>query len=93
MEQSYQLSIYDRVLDHFRRARLVRDAAEVAYDEDELELKAHVSSGDYFVMLATRLDHLSDVARAEAPEVAVELQRLVRQLMRLQQNYQISVKK
>lgn len=62
-------------------------------DEDsrlrQQELKAHVMSGDYFSLLATRLDEVSQNLKTNpAPESGV-LQSIVDDLLYLQRHYRI----
>jgi hypothetical protein len=77
-------------------ALLLQDTDE---DEDEApvaaehqELSAFIRSGDYFGMLATRLDVISDNLHPDNEAEAVILQHIVNNLLYLDQNY-ILVKK
>jgi len=58
-------------------------------ESQHLDSDALVASGDYFVTLATSLDHLSQgLAKRKQPE-HVALERTINELLYLQRNYQI----
>ena len=68
---------------------LVKDAEE---HDDAAELTAHVRSGEYFAMLATRLDALSDRLAEENEPEQEQLQRIADDLLELQRSYKITRK-
>lgn len=77
------------VLSHYaQRLGFVRD---IEHDE-WLQLKADVSSGDYFATLATRLDELSMLIEMSDPVTAAQLESCVKDLLYLQSNYNIHKK-
>ena len=103
-KRPYQLPGYGMVLSHFEtrfslRPTLLRDGADesagaAAEDTDadmpaELLMRARISSGDYFITLATELDRLAQgLAAADAPE-APALERIVPELLYLDSHYVI----
>jgi hypothetical protein len=84
---TYSLPLGGWLLSHKPgRALLLRDGDE---PEDEQELRAFVRSGDYFAMLATRLDSISDnLDSTNAAEAAI-LQHYVDTLLYLDRKYKI----
>lgn len=89
----YNLNSYQYVLSHFPTPlSYVRDGEEAGWQDRKLEIAAHVSSGDYFATIATKLDRLS-VSIEEADKMAAhELERLVDELLYLQRTYKITKK-
>lgn len=86
---AYTLLPYNNLLSHDSGSILtLRDGHEF----DELELQAHIRSGDYFALLATILDEISqdllDVNRHDC----LELQRIVDRLLYMQKHYEIRKK-
>lgn len=67
---------------------LAHDFAE----EYRFELKAQIASGDYFVLLATRLDALSQELEEREPDAHIVLERTIADLSFLHENYEIKKK-
>ncbi len=67
---------------------LAHDFAE----EYRFELKAQIASGDYFVLLATRLDALSQELEEREPDAHTVLERTIADLSFLHENYDIKKK-
>lgn len=60
---------------------------------DQLQVEALVASGDCFVTLATEVDKISDMLNDIDPKhTALELEKLTRILLYLQQHYEIKPK-
>ncbi len=70
------------------RSWLAHDFAE----EYRFELKAQIASGDYFVLLATRLDALSQELEKREPDAHIVLERTITDLSFLHENYEIKKK-
>ncbi len=86
----YQLtSSAGTLLSHYDTVQsLVRDSDE----EAEMLMQARVRSGDYFMTLATELDQVAhSLAERGAPE-AHELERLVAELLYVNQNFTVCKK-
>jgi hypothetical protein len=58
-------------------------------DDRNLELHAHVRSGDYFAALATRLDAISDTIDQDNHIERACLQQIADELLTLQRTYKI----
>lgn len=67
------------------RVKLLRDVP----DERVGELRALVASGDYFVMLATQLDQLSQQLAESDPSAREQLERVIVDLAFLHDRYEI----
>lgn len=65
---------------------------DIEDDLGQLELASQVRSGDYFALLATRLDHLSHSLEPNDPTAFAILQKIVTDLLFLQDNYEIHSK-
>ncbi len=79
----YSLAIPNPLLTHGAFAHwFCRDQAE----DEHLELRAQIRSGDYFATLATILDGLSQTVRAADADA---LHQLVTSLLYLQREYKI----
>ena len=63
--------------------------ADTDAQTDHQELKAHVRSGDYFSLLATKLDEVSQQLVDNKPEQTIALQHLIDDLLYLQKHYNI----
>jgi hypothetical protein len=83
----YQLSGFTGLMHRgWRMPTFVRDA-EVVRRGSHREIEAEISSGDYFVTVATVLDMLS--RRLDDYEVKLHLEDIVSDLIYLQDNYTI----
>jgi hypothetical protein len=60
---------------------------------DDQQLAAFIRSGDYFAMLATRLDAISDNLHPDNEAEAAILQHIVNNLLYLDRFYQLAKKK
>lgn len=90
MQADYVFTMPDGIMGHHSRpvVTLLRD------QDDNLkhqELKAHVYSGDYFSLLATRLDEISQTLASEEP-ANIALQHIVNDLLYLQRYYKVTKK-
>ena len=84
---NYTLSAFRGVLSHASAsAKYIEDADEQFNTQD---LKAHVKSGDYFSLLATKLDEISQAINDCGPEQTIVLQQLIDNLLYLQKYYHI----
>lgn len=70
---------------------LVLDAAHTPKHPQELHIQALVRSGDYFAVLATELDAICAKVQ-ENDSAVVDIQRIVRDLLYVQSEYQITKK-
>lgn len=61
-------------------------------DDYRNELKVQVASGDYFILLATKLDELSAQITDTSPDTHTALERIIADLTFLQKEYAISKK-
>lgn len=61
-------------------------------DDYRNELKAQVASGDYFILLATKLDELSPQIAEALPDAHTVLEQIITDLSFLQREYTISKK-
>ncbi|HTE22845.1 MAG TPA: hypothetical protein VK674_07475 [Candidatus Limnocylindria bacterium] len=86
---SYSLPLPGWLLGHTGSADdsvlLLRDSD----DSDKQDLAAFIRSGDYFAMLATRLDAISDNLHVENEAEAAILQHIVDNLMYLDRAYKL----
>lgn len=57
-----------------------------------MHLKAQVASGDYFALLATRLDQLSQELEKTNPDAHMTLERTIADLIFLHERYDIAKK-
>ena len=92
----YRLAALTGILSHTPAPVIyLEDADELKDIDDHLktqELKAHVRSGDYFSLLATRLDDISQALSDSSPEQTILLQHLIDNLLYLQKHYNIVAK-
>lgn len=86
---TYRLPIFTGLTSHGEKALLFRDG--LISDKERLELDAEVRSGDYFVTLATRLDLLSQ--NVTNRYIRISLDKIVTDLVYMQQNYIINKNK
>ena len=93
MNAAYQLSSFTGITTKWRLPQLFRDqeTAELQRWRDAVEVEAEVSSGDYFVTIATRLDAISRLTSDYS--VKIYLENLVSDLIYLQDNYTINKNK
>lgn len=87
---AYQLNQYDGILRHEdKKQKFVRDRDEVSA-KIKMNVEAQVRSGDYFVTLAMVLDQLA----AGLPHLErLEIERIVSDLIYLQDTYKITKNK
>lgn len=72
------------------RLRLVRDGLDNADSlEQQIRIQARVRSGDYPMTLATELDKLAQSIAAVGGPEAVELERLVNELLYIHKHFTI----
>lgn len=64
---------------------VVKDIEDISRDK----LQVCLRSGDYFAMLATLIDEISDSIAANDPAQAYRLQKIVEDLLYLQSDYNI----
>lgn len=86
MDTTYPLTVHDMP---------TSDEPTLLHDIDEeavYELRAHAASGDYFIMLATRLDYLSQQLASTDPDTHEALERIIADLNYLHTHYHISRK-
>jgi hypothetical protein len=91
---SYSLPTFGTILGHFPGLQpVVRDAAAANNDDvSEWLIRARVRSGDYFVTLATELDKIAQsLSGVRAPE-APELERVVSELLYINDSYTLTKK-
>lgn len=89
---TYPLTIFDNLLQHgWRRPKILRDGVDHSHHHvhNEAELRAQVASSDYFAMLATNLDQISQNLRTEDLNDYVLLDKVINDLLFLHQNYKI----
>lgn len=88
---TYPLTIFDNLLQHgWRLPKLLRDGSDERHHvHNEAELRAQVASSDYFAMLATNLDQISQNLRTEDVNDYVLLDKVINDLLFLHQNYKI----
>jgi hypothetical protein len=86
MSLAYTAAIFDGVItDENSTGLLLRDGIGT----DHSSLKAQIQSGDYFAMLATNLDLMSQAMAAKRKNDSESLRKTVDDLLYLQQNYTI----
>jgi hypothetical protein len=73
-------------------AAYVCDADDRDIERRRMEIDAQIRSGDYFIMLATKLDELSQLEQIAHDDAISEMQRLVGDLLYLQHRYEIKRK-
>lgn len=95
MNSPYQIGSNSAVLSHFPGSLLLfQDEVSGGRDETEvakLLIRARINSGDYFITLVTELEQVADSLTPEAP-AAVELQRIIAELVYLHDNYSLTKK-
>jgi hypothetical protein len=84
----YIISINDLFTRHgLQPSALVNDAELHLY---QMQVEALVASGDLFVTLATELDNISEtLARMDSSHIRLELEKLTRILLYLQQHHKV----
>lgn len=89
---TYNLTIFDQLLSHgWRRPQVLRDGHDY-HVHNEAELRAQVASSDYFAMLATTLDQISQNLKTEDINDYVLIEKIINDLLFLHQNYTIKKK-
>lgn len=83
----YALTLSSSLVSHWQGRQLTLQDTDEHFNL--LELKAHVRSGDYFSLLASRLDDISQTMSADHEAESIGLQHLVEELLYLQRRYQI----
>lgn len=81
----YKLRSHDLVSARSRQLQLFRDLP----DEYAAELQTRVASGDYFIVLATQLDLLSQELAETDPNAQMQLERIITDLAYLHARYEI----
>lgn len=61
----------------------------ISDDLEKMKLDAYISSGDYFTLLATKLDEISELLEACEGNISKQLSDLSAELLHLQKNYKI----
>jgi hypothetical protein len=90
---TYPLNVFDQLLNHgWRKPWFVRDGHDNHPVHNEAELRAQVASSDYFAMLATNLDQISQNLRTEDVNDYVLLDKVINDLLFLHQHYKITKK-
>ncbi len=86
---NYQLVLNDLFTNHgLQTSGLVHDAE---MHLDQMQVEALAASGDCFVTLATEIDRISElVGQASTEHLRLELEKLARILLYLQQHYKVS---
>lgn len=93
MTSSYTLFANDTVLIHgWRRTAQLHDIEDHTSPHNYAELQAQVASQDYFAMLATALDQISQHLKAEQNNDYIVLEKFINDLLYLHQHYKISKK-
>jgi hypothetical protein len=93
-DKTYHLEPNDTVMNDDRTSTKL-PKSWVAHDfaeEYRFELKAQIASGDYFILLATRLDALSQELEKREPNAHIVLERTISDLSFLHENYLIGKK-
>lgn len=85
MDNNYELTA-NHVISHWRLPRLLGDRQEVKV-KSTVCVDAEVSSGDYFTMIASRLDEISRATDDYSARICLE--DIVSDLIYLQDNYTI----
>jgi len=88
MKQMYDLAVSSRVVTNFDNGWWVLEDKELPMDKSELA--AHVQSGDYFELLATKLDTVSQGLGTHQEAEVIALQHIIDDLLYLQKRYQIT---
>jgi hypothetical protein len=70
----------------------VCDADDRDIERRRMDIDAQIRSGDYFIMLATKLDELSQLEQIAHDDAIFEMQRIVGDLLYLQHKYEIKRK-
>ncbi len=84
---TYAFSFTNPIVTHYRqKTSLFKD------ENEEFQLKAYVHSGDYFEMLATKLDSISVQLEKSDVSIAKELAHISTDLSYLQEHYCITKK-
>ncbi len=86
---TYKLSPLSGIFTHTKHIPL---AICDGYDADHLELQAQIRSGDYFITLATTLDHLVQGLLPNDSAASNLLDKTINDLLYLQANFEISKK-
>lgn len=89
MNNSYVLSDNNLMFEHGLGLSLSPGVAKDIEDISRAKLKVCLRSGDYFAMLATLIDEISDSIEAGETAQVYKLQKIVEDLLYLQREYQI----
>ena len=86
---SYHLQTFNGLTSSWPRTTFLRDTGDrEPYESIRLDTDAQVQSGDYFVMLATKLDLLG--RNIADYDIRADLETVVSDLIYLQDNYTIT---